>query len=140
MATWRDKVNLNGVANTVFGWRLKVAANFNPRMLQNFPMQANGAEMLRIACCLATEAGVEVCAPVHDALLISAPLNHLGDAITLTRDCMGQASEAVLGGFRLRCDSQPIPYPNRYSDPRGEEMWKKIQNLLAKEDLFSGKG
>jgi DNA polymerase I len=129
--TWRDKVNLNGVANTVFGWRFKVAANFNPRMLQNFPMQANGAEMLRIACCLATEAGVEVCAPVHDALLIAAPLSQLGAAITLTKDCMGQASEAVLGGFRLRCDSQPIPYPNRYSDPRGEEMWEKIQRLLG---------
>ena len=36
-------------------------------------MQANGAEMLRLACCLATERGIEVCAPVHDAVLICAP-------------------------------------------------------------------
>jgi hypothetical protein len=30
-------------------------------------------------------------------------------------------------------DSQPIPYPSRYSDPRGEEMWKKIQEILNSE-------
>src|SRR3954464_13305113 len=57
-----------------FGWPLHVGAAFNPRSLANFPMQANGAEMLRLACCLATERGIRVCAPVHDALLIEAPL------------------------------------------------------------------
>ena len=39
-------------------------------------MQANGAEMLRLACCLAIERGVKVCAPVHDAILIDRPWNH----------------------------------------------------------------
>ena len=38
---------------------------------KNFPMQANGAEMLRLACCLATERGIEVCAPVHDAAVLT---------------------------------------------------------------------
>ena len=33
----------------------------------NFPMQAGGAEMMRIAAIAATEAGIEVCCPVHDA-------------------------------------------------------------------------
>jgi hypothetical protein len=37
-------------------------------------MQGNGAEMLRIACIFLTEAGIRVCAPVHDALLIELPL------------------------------------------------------------------
>ena len=49
--------------------------------LRNFPMQANGAEMLRLACCLATERGIEVCAPVHDAVLICAPLDRLEDDV-----------------------------------------------------------
>ena len=43
------------------------------RALQNFPMQAHGAEMLRLACSLATERGVKIAAPVHDAILIAAP-------------------------------------------------------------------
>jgi len=59
--------------HTVFGWTIHIGADSNPRSLRNFPMQANGAEMLRLACCLGTEGGVELCAPVHDAVLMCAP-------------------------------------------------------------------
>ena len=83
-AFWRwsdaflDCAILTGSLQTVFGWHVRVGANSNPRSLRNFPMQANGAEMLRLACCLATEGGGgEVCAPVHDAVLICAPLGQL---------------------------------------------------------------
>jgi len=38
-------------ARTLFGWHLCTKADANPRSIRNFPMQANGAEMLRIACC-----------------------------------------------------------------------------------------
>ena len=65
-----DTAMLGRPLHTVFGWRVHVGENSNPRALRNFPMQANGAEMLRIACCLTTERGIEVCAPVHDAVLI----------------------------------------------------------------------
>jgi DNA polymerase I len=74
---WSDAVvdcaMLAGSLHTVFGWHVHVHESPNPRSLRNFPMQANGAEMLRLACCLATERGVEVCSPVHDAVLICAP-------------------------------------------------------------------
>ena len=49
--------------HTVFGWMVHVGAESNPRSLANFPMQANGAEMLRLACCLATERGIQVSVP-----------------------------------------------------------------------------
>jgi hypothetical protein len=63
------------IAVTVFGWPVRVGDRSNPRFLRNFPMQANGAEMLRVACCLGTERrGIEICAPIHDAVLICAPL------------------------------------------------------------------
>ena len=63
-----DFAMLTGFLHTVFGWHVHVGENPNPRSLRNFPMQANGAEMMRIAACLATERGIEVCAPVHDAI------------------------------------------------------------------------
>ena len=47
---------LNGRLWTVFGWTVHVGANINAQSLANFPVQANGAEMLRLACCLATRA------------------------------------------------------------------------------------
>ena len=55
---------LYGWLHTAFGWRIHVGAEVNPRSLRNFPQQANGAEMLRLACCIATERGIEVLAPV----------------------------------------------------------------------------
>ena len=53
---------LRGWLQTVFGWRVHVGPEANPRSLANFPMQANGAQMLRLACGLATERGIKVCA------------------------------------------------------------------------------
>ena len=69
-----DFAMTRGYLSTVFGWYIHVGADPNPRMLRNFPMQATGAEMLRLACCLGTERGIEICAPVHDAVLICALL------------------------------------------------------------------
>ena len=34
---------------TVFGWTVRVGSKANPRSLANFPCQANGAEVLRLA-------------------------------------------------------------------------------------------
>jgi len=39
------------------GWTVRIGSDANPRSLRNFPCQANGAEMLRLACCLASERG-----------------------------------------------------------------------------------
>ena len=69
-----DYAILTGSLHTVFGWHIHMGEDPNPRSLRNFPMQANGAELLRLACCFATERGIQVCAPVHDAVLICAPL------------------------------------------------------------------
>jgi DNA polymerase family A len=116
--------------HTVFGWTVHIGADSNPRSLQNFPMQANGAEMLRLACCLATERGVEVCAPVHDALLICAPLGELEAAIAAMRSAMAEASRIVLSGFELGTDASIVRWPHRYSDGRGTRMWNEVTALV----------
>jgi hypothetical protein len=94
-------------------------------------MQANGAEMLRLACCLATERGIEVCAPVHDAVLIRAPLERLNADSVRMREVMREASSIVLAGFELRTDKHTVHYPDRYSDKRGTVMWDQVMHLLA---------
>ena len=127
-----DHAMLHGSLHTVFGWHVHVGENVNPRSLRNFPMQANGAEMLRLACCLATERAIEVCAPVHDAVLICAPLDQLDSDITRMRAAMAEASRIVLGGFDLRTDVATIRYPDRYMDPRGTIMWGRVLGLITK--------
>jgi DNA polymerase I len=125
-----DHAMLTGSLHTVFGWHVHVGENPNPRSLRNFPMQGNGAEMLRLACCLATERGIEVCAPVHDAVLICAPLDRLEDAIAQMRAAMAEASHVVLAGFELRTDAHTVQYPDRYMDARGCTMWNKVLGLI----------
>ena len=110
-----DHAMLHGSLHTVFGWHVHVGENPNPRSLRNFPMQANGAEMLRLACILATERGIEVCAPVHDALLICAPLERLDSDVARMQAYMAEASRIVLDGLELRTDATVIRFPDRYS-------------------------
>ena len=116
---------------TVFGWCRRVGRDANPRSLMNWPMQSHGAEMLRIAAIAATEAGIEVCAPVHDAFLIAAPLERLEDDITAMRDMMKKAGRAVTGGLDIRTDAEIVRWPDRYMDERGREMWQKVMSLLS---------
>jgi DNA polymerase-1 len=117
------------------GWTLHVGPDANPRSLRNFPLQANGSEMLRLACIALTEAGVRICAPVHDALLIEAPAADIEATVAVCREAMGQASEVVLGGFRLRTDVKTVHHPERYSDERGRTMWKEVFALLDREGV-----
>jgi hypothetical protein len=130
-----DYAMLNGRLHTVFGWCVHVPPNANPRSLRNFPMQANGAEMLRLACCLATERGIEVCAPVHDAVLIAAPLERLDRDVACMEDAMREASNVVLGGFELGTDVAIIRHPDRYADPRGTVMWDRVMKLVRQRPL-----
>jgi hypothetical protein len=96
-------------------------------------MQANGAEMMRLAACLATECGIEVCAPVHDAFLICAPSDRLDATIAAMRAAMAEASRVVLGGFELGTDVSITRWPARYMDPRGTVMWERVAKLLPKQ-------
>jgi hypothetical protein len=96
-------------------------------------MQANGAEMMRLAACLATERGIEVCAPVHDAFLICAPFDRLDDAIGIMRASMAEASRVVLGGFELGTDVSVTRWPSRYMDARGAAMWERVARLLPQQ-------
>ncbi len=131
---WSDGVEtyalLHREQQSVFGWRRKVGLDANPRSLRNFPMQANGAEMLRLACCRVTEAGISVCAPNHDALMIEAPVRELADAVATTQRLMAEASEIVLGGFTLRTSAKAVAAPERWSDPRGQAVWSAVETVL----------
>ena len=89
--------------------------------------------MLRLACCLATEGGIRVCAPVHDAVLIEAPLERLERDIAAMQEAMRQASQVVLSGFELSTEAEVVRYPDRYSDPRGTVMWNRVMGFISKE-------
>ena len=132
--SWSDATETQGLLHrelwSVLGWRLAIGADANPRSLRNFPMQANGAEMLRLACCLATEAGITVCAPIHDALLIEAPLREIAANVAAVSQMMAEASATVLDGFALRTSVRVVRSPEHWTDARGQAVWAAVQNVL----------
>jgi hypothetical protein len=55
-----DKAQRERRVRTVFGWPFFFAPDTKATTVKNFVMQGNGAELLRLAVCLATERGVRV--------------------------------------------------------------------------------
>lgn len=122
---------LNGRLWSVFGWQIFTGDSPNERSVRNFPMQANGAEMLRVACILLMDKGIRICAPVHDAILIEAPLETLDVVVAQTQEIMQQASAIVLDGFVLKSDARVVRYPDRYMDERGTKMWNTVMDTVG---------
>jgi len=142
--TWADQVSdlgqLAGYLATVFGWKVQTQSTTRATSLRNYPMQANGAEILRLACCLATEAGINVCAPVHDALLIEAAADEIDTAIEQTRAAMTEASRIVLDGLEIPTDADVVIWPDRYADPRGAVMWERVNKILDSRSPTGSRG
>lgn len=138
---WQDLVVNSALLfrriDTGFGWQFFLnGRETKPKTLQNFPAQAIGAEILRVACVLLEENGIQVIGPVHDALLVEYDEEEADERIMLTVKLMEQASELVLGiGNKIRASPEAvIRYPDRYQDD-GEgvqEMWNRIL-AIAKE-------
>ena len=92
-------------------------------------MQAGGAEAIAWRR-FRYKAGIEVCAPVHDAFLIAAPVEKINEDTARMRLIMSAAGQAV-AGLPIATDVKQVLYPDRYMDERGVKMWETVQRLLA---------
>jgi hypothetical protein len=128
-----------GVMRTAFGWEYRIGiveSTVNARSIRNWPVQSTGADILRISCILAARHGIRILAPVHDAVLIEAPIDRIEADVALMQEIMRRASRIVLnsdldGTHELRTDAKIIRYPDRYSDKRGEDIWAYVLKHLA---------
>jgi hypothetical protein len=118
---WRDdQVNVSMLdrnCESVFGWKLHIATSPNKRTLYNFPMQANGAEMLRLAAWQLCEAGLVPSMLVHDGILLELRSE---EEIAHAIEIMRGAGRAVCDGFEIGIDiemDQRVHGP-RYYDKR----------------------
>ena len=136
---WSDAMATRGMLGlplaTIFGWRTLGKGDGNPRTFRNFPAQANGAEMLRLAIIALVESGIHVCAPVHDAVLIEGAVDEIDQLVETAQAIMEAASRAVLGDFTIRTDAKVVKYPDRYDEPRGAEMWGRLSEILGLSDV-----
>ena len=78
---------------TAFGWTylIGIVGAVNDRSIRNWPIQSAGADILRIACILAVRHGIKLLAPVHDAILIEAPVDRIEADVALMKEIMRRA-------------------------------------------------
>lgn len=115
---------------SVGGWPLRLTTSPNQRALYNFPMQAGGAEMLRLASWRLCEAGIVPIMLIHDGILFEeTDREKLDQAVKIMRG----AGRDVCNGLEIGVDvDQMLVGGARYRDKRevALKMWATIMNTL----------
>jgi hypothetical protein len=151
---WLDRV-VTKAAHLVpiictLGWSLTAAGRpGEERTFLNFPMQANGSELMRLVIIRASRLRLIGCA--HDSFLIEDTVDRIEQSIAEMQEIMRRSSRDLLGGFELRADCKPndiVRYPDRFVDKRERESgmrhWNRLMTLIEEgedeQPAHHGKG
>jgi len=134
---------LTGRIETNMGWRMLVGDpatrvwedgrlqeyGTKPLTLLNWPMQAAGADIMRLACTALAAVGVEVIYPVHDAILFMADAAYKDDVGDVVAQLMERAALTILGA-RIPVDRQWIMPGENWRPKKGDKMWGVVAKAL----------
>ena len=133
---WRaemvQRAMLERCVESTYGWPLRISFAPNKRTLYNFPMQAGGAEMLRIATVRMCEAGIVPVMLVHDAVLLELDNE---EQIEIVKEIMKSAGRDVCNGLEVGADvDQRLMHGARYADkrPQAIKLWGSVMETLAR--------
>ena len=118
-----------------FGWPLHVTSTTKKTTLKNYKMQSGGADALRLSVIAAYEAGIKICAPLHDSLWAMFPANEYRDQVAILQQIMARAMQSVSGiPCRTKVETV-VAWPNCLGDVRkptdkGASMWAEIMGLI----------
>jgi DNA polymerase-1 len=122
-----------------FGWPLYLSHSPNKRTLYNFPMQSDGAEMLRLAAWRMCEAGIVASMLVHDGILFEVRNE---EQIELVKEIMRAAGREVCNGLEIGVDADQVKRNGeRYRDKRevAKQMWATVEHTLQDIGALSRK-
>ena len=128
---WLHHSLTSGMMRTIYGWQCATGiTEFNERSIRNWLIQSTCADIFRLAYVWGARHGLSQIAPVHDAVLIEAPEDRIEHDVALMQEILRRASRVILG-IELRTDVKIIRYPDRFTDPRGTELWETVLKLLV---------
>ena len=122
---------------TIYGWQRHIKDLFQTkdgkrtdirRSLLNWPIQSHGAEILRKALIDLTDDNFEVCALVHDAVLIQIPIPEFKQRLEEAKQIMVNASVDVVGG-PIRVDHEVIK-SNYVQEGKDQKLFEEIMNEI----------
>jgi DNA polymerase-1 len=107
---------------------MRISNSPNERTLYNFPMQAGGADMLRLAVVRLYDAGIVPIMLVHDGILFEETDE---DRIEHAREIMIGAGRDICG-FEIGVDVEMLQHGKRYEDkrPMSKKMWATVMDVL----------
>ena len=120
------------------GWSLTATGILGEeRTFLNFPMQANGAELMRLVIIRAGAAGLRLIGCAHDSWLIEDTIDRIEESVNRLQEIVRQTSRDLFNGFELRADCKPtdiVRYPDRFIDKREREdemrHWNRLLELI----------
>jgi DNA polymerase-1 len=118
-----------GYIVTPCGWRSIVPPGHNERTWFNWPMQAAGADIMRLTITYLDRQDVRILAPVHDGFLLSCHRSQVEELRAAVDYACTTAVEHVLPGFRLKWDF--TVHDGRFQDEDGRPLWNKLQAITA---------
>ena len=140
---WIESIIEGGLINkkleTVYGWQRYIKQLWKYKngkrtdirnSLLNWPIQSHGAEILRRAHMDLIDEGFEVCALVHDALLIQITIPEFSERLDQARQIMVNASVNVVGG-PIRVEAEKITSNFKQADKDQQtfdEIMEEIKN------------
>jgi len=112
------------------GWIRRYHTNFNARAAQNFPIQAAGADCLIMATVALFDAGFEVLATVHDAVLLSLDTQKHAENVKFL---MIDSIKSITGGHDVRVVVEL--FDQHYIDEDGTKVLGEVLQKIGAEDM-----
>jgi hypothetical protein len=115
-----------------YGWPLRISHSPNQRSLLNFPMQSDGAEMLREGTVRLCDAGIVPIMLVHDGILFEeTDPRTIEEAIEIMRAVGYEICDGINIGVDL--DWCTLKGGSRYRDKRpvAQKMWATVMEVLV---------
>ncbi len=112
------------------GWAL-LGDNDNTLSVRNFPVQGTGATIMREAVRLAHARGLDILAPLHDAIYCQTVLDRAEETTRELSDCMLQAVRNVIGdSLEIRLDIDLHTPQEVWVEGKGWKHYKQLKKYL----------
>jgi hypothetical protein len=142
---WLERIQVKAAhivpITCTLGWSLIASGRpSEERTFLNFPMQANGAELMRLVFARAGDLPIIGCA--HDSFILEDRSDRIEQTVREMQEVMRAASRDLLGGFELRADCDPdkdiVHHPDRFIDKReredGMQHWNWLMRLIEEAE------
>ena len=142
-----EAVTLAGEIETPLGWKMAVAderqsfwvgdtwetEGVSPTTLQNWPIQATAGDILRVAAIAITRAGIRMCFPLHDAIMVECDVAEVEDVKEIVNDLMVRAAVAVIG-HPIPVDFDVLLPGETHLSGKGAAMWSIVSKELKAQN------